>query len=136
MHGVVYLVLDRALLLLEGRLELVQVLAARWNCKGGGVVRQGGEARWWQGGGKVVARWWQGGGRVVAECERTSRELGLDARLEAGLGLGHELGAHVVPRRVVGRRDRGGGVRQLQKSAGGWGRWGRRGQMRKARLKC
>ena len=65
------LVLDRALLLLEGRLELVQVLAAR------------------------------------------SRELGLDARLEAGLGLGHELGAHVVPRRVVGRRDRHRRVREV-----------------------
>jgi len=73
-HGVVYLVLDRALLLLEGRLELVQVLAARWNCKGGGVVRQGGEARWWQGGGKVVARWWQSAS-VPAASSASTRAL-------------------------------------------------------------
>ena len=58
--------------LLEGRLELVQVLAAG------------------------------------------SRQLGLDARLEATLGLGHELGAHVVPRGVVGRGDGDGRVRKLQ----------------------
>ena len=40
-------------------------------------------------------------------------QLGLDARLEAALGLGHELGAHVVPRRVVGRRDGDRGVREV-----------------------
>ena len=55
-------------------------------------------------------------------------ELRLHPRLESGLGLGHELGAHVVPRRVVGRRDGDGGVRELQTSAAGWGRWGRRGR--------
>ena len=71
MHLVVNGVLDGALLLLEGRLELVQVLAA--------------------------------GGR----------QLGLDARLEATLGLGHELGAHVVPRGVVGRGNADGRVAEV-----------------------
>ena len=91
---VVDLVLDGALLLLEGRLELVQVRAARWLGQGGGRARQGSD-------------------RVVAGCERTGRELGLHARLEARLGLGHELRAHIVPRRVVGRRDRDRGVREV-----------------------
>ena len=40
-------------------------------------------------------------------------ELGLDARLEAGLGLGHELRAHVVPRGKVGGRDGDGDVREV-----------------------
>ncbi|MBB78452.1 MAG: hypothetical protein CL844_05565 [Crocinitomicaceae bacterium] len=70
-HLVVDGVLNGALLLLESRLELVQVLAAR------------------------------------------GRELGLDARLEARLRLGHELRAHVVPRRVVGRRDGDARVREV-----------------------
>lgn len=41
--------------------------------------------------------------------------------------LSHELGTHVMPARIIGRGDRDGGVRELQTSAGGWGRWGRRG---------
>ena len=40
-------------------------------------------------------------------------ELRLHARLESGLCLGHELGAHVVPRRVVGRGDRHRRVREI-----------------------
>ena len=62
----------------------------------------------------MVEGWWQGGGRVVAGWQRTGRQLGLDARLEATLGLGHELGAHVVPRGVVGRGNADGRVRKLQ----------------------
>ena len=65
-------VLDRALLLVEGRLELGEIL----------TLRRG--------------------------------QLGLHARLEAGLGLGHELGAHVVPARVVGRGNGHGRVRELR----------------------
>ena len=42
-----------------------------------------------------------------------SRELRLDARLEAGLGLGHELGPDVVPVGVVGGRDGHGRVREV-----------------------
>lgn len=34
-----------------------------------------------------------------------NRELGLHARLEAHLRLGHELGAHLVPAGEVGRGD-------------------------------
>lgn len=64
-------VLERALLLREGRLHLRQAVATRCG------------------------------------------HLGLDARLEALLGLGHELGAHVVPAREVGRRDVDGGVREV-----------------------
>ena len=45
--------------------------------------------------------------------ELTSGQLGLDAGLEARLGLGHELRAHVVPRRVVGRGDGDRGVAEV-----------------------
>ena len=51
-------------------------------------------------------------GEVVVVGGR--RQLGLDARLETGLGLGHELGPRVVPRREVGRSDGDGGVGELQ----------------------
>ena len=70
-HGVVDVVLDRALLLREGRLEVAEVLAAR------------------------------------------GRHLGLHARLEALLGLRHELRAHVVPAREVGGRDGHARVREV-----------------------
>jgi len=98
-HGVVDLVLDRALLLREGRLHLGQVLAARWLTTGTGL-------------GGVEG--------FVVRLVLTGRHLGLDARLEALLGLGHELGAHVVPAREVGRRNVDGRVRELQTSEGGW----------------
>lgn len=35
-----------------------------------------------------------------------ARERRLQARLQPGLGLGHKLGAGIVPRRVLGRRNR------------------------------
>ena len=63
MHLVVDGVLDGALLLLEGRLELVEVLAARLICKGNGVVRRGG--------GRVVAGWWQGASIPAASSAST-----------------------------------------------------------------
>ena len=50
---------------------------------------------------------WEVGGAIVTS------QLGLDARLEAGLGLGHQLGAHVVPVGVVGGRDGHGRVRKI-----------------------
>ena len=54
------------------------------------------------------------GGLELVEALAVGRgQLGLNASLKAGLGLGHELLAHVVPRRVVRRRDRDGGVREI-----------------------
>ena len=58
------------------------------------------------------------GGEAVAERLELvvvggGGQLGLDARLEAGLGLGHELGAHVVPRAKVGGSDRHGQIREV-----------------------
>ena len=40
-------------------------------------------------------------------------QLGLDARLEARLGLGHQLGTNIVPVGVVGGRDGHGRVREV-----------------------
>lgn len=58
------------------------------------------------------------GGEAVAERLELvvvggGGQLGLDARLEAGLGLGHELGAHVVPRAKVGGGNRHGQIREV-----------------------
>ena len=58
------------------------------------------------------------GGEAVAERLELvfvggGGQLGLDTRLEAGLGLGHELGARVVPRAKVGGGDRHGEVAQV-----------------------
>ena len=54
----------------------------------------------------------------VVDGAIVTSQLRLDARLEARLGLGHELLAHVVPRRVVGRRDRDRRVREVADFAG------------------
>ena len=40
-------------------------------------------------------------------------QLGLDARLEAGLRLAHQFGSHVVPRAEVGGGDRHGDVGEV-----------------------
>ena len=58
------------------------------------------------------------GGEAVAERLELvfvggGGQLGLDTRLEAGLGLGHELGARVVPRAKVGGGDRHGQIREV-----------------------
>ena len=49
----------------------------------------------------------------VVDGAIVTSQLRLDARLEARLGLGHELGAHIVPVCVVGGRDGHGGVREV-----------------------
>lgn len=63
------------------------------------------------------------GGEAVAERLELvvvggGGQLGLDTRLESGLGLGHELGAHVMPRSKVGGGDRHREVAQVPHLAG------------------